>query len=150
MRGEKKLGKVGFYTRLVAPPPEFREGCDLAIEIDIMEMPAIERKLGEEGIPFMKIIPLGNESTEPVDIVNVVRYADSVMVKAGNMKMTFDHSSGLILNVSGGGCPDVPYLYAIYVGENLQKARKPRDIGFTLCALMLDRAFEECLKIYAG
>jgi len=70
------------------------------------------------------------------------------MVKAGNMKMSFDKSTGIIVNTSGGGCPDIPYLHIELVGRKLAEAPRPKDVGFTLCALMLDRAFEECLSLW--
>lgn len=148
MRAEKVLRKAGFLVRLVAPPPEFREGCDLAVEIDIMEKLAVERVLAAESLPVMGTVPLGAGTTDPVSVVSVADYDGATMVRAGNMKMTFERLSGRIVNVSGGGCPDVPYLYARLVGANLRDAAPPRETGFTLCALMLDRAFEECLRMY--
>ncbi len=69
------------------------------------------------------------------------------MVRAGNMKMTFDKGNGVIVNISGGGCPDIPYLYLELVGRNLRDAARPSTLGFTLCALLLDRAHEECIRI---
>ncbi|NIN69444.1 MAG: hypothetical protein GTO63_33125 [Anaerolineae bacterium] len=66
------------------------------------------------------------------------------------MKLSFDKASGIIVNVSGGGCPDIPYLHSELVDKKLTEARRPRDIGFTLCALMLDRALEECLLLWRG
>jgi hypothetical protein len=72
------------------------------------------------------------------------------MVKAGNMKITYRKDSGEIVNVSGGGCPDIPYLHAELIGKCLDEAPRPKDLGFTLCALNLERAFEECLVLYAG
>ena len=148
MRAEKILRKAGFSVRLVAPPPQFREGCDLAVEIGIMEKLSVERAIAGESIPIIKTIPLGTETTEPISIVSVSHYDGATMVRAGNMKMTFERSTGRIVNVSGGGCPDVPYLFAQYVSKNLKEVPAPREIGFTLCALMLDRAYEECFRLY--
>jgi len=148
MRAEKVLRKAGFSARLVAPPLQFREGCDLAVETDIVEQVAIKRVLAQGSIPIVRMLPLGTDSIEPVSIVSVVDYGNAAMVRAGNMKMAFDKRTGDILNISGGGCPDVPYLYAQFVGRNLEEVSPPRDIGYTLCALMLDRAFEECLRLY--
>jgi len=38
MRAEKVLKKEGFDVHLVAPPPHLREGCDLAVEVEITEI----------------------------------------------------------------------------------------------------------------
>ncbi len=42
------------------------------------------------------------------------------MVRAANMKLTIDKASRRIVNVSGGGCPDVPYLAQEMVGQTLE------------------------------
>jgi hypothetical protein len=34
--------------------------------------------------------------------------------------------------------------------KKLSEVPRPGDIGFTLCALMLDRALEECLILWQG
>ena len=72
------------------------------------------------------------------------------MVKAANMKLTFDKESGVIVNTSGGGCPDIPYLHTELLNKPLTEAPRPGNLGFTLCALMLDRAFEESIKLWKG
>jgi hypothetical protein len=36
------------------------------------------------------------------------------------------------------------------VDKRLTEVPRPKDIGFTLCALMLDRALEECLALWKG
>jgi hypothetical protein len=64
------------------------------------------------------------------------------------MKITYEKASGVIVNVSGGGCPDIPYLHAELIDKRLDEAPRPKDLGFTLCALNLDRAFDECLTLY--
>jgi len=65
------------------------------------------------------------------------------MVRAANMKLTVDKSTGVLVNVSGGGCPDVPYLAALLVGRRLDEAPSPREMGHTLCGYALGLAFEE-------
>ena len=50
--------------------------------------------------------------------------------------------------LSGGGCPDIPYLNAAMVDKTLPAAPQPRDLGYTLCATMLQRAYEEALVLY--
>ena len=66
------------------------------------------------------------------------------------MKITYEKNSGVIVNISGGGCPDIPYLYAEMVDKRIEEALRPKDVGFTLCALNLDRALDECLNLYTG
>ena len=83
-----------------------------------------------------------------MEIVKVTNFKEATMVKAGNMKVTFDRNTGIILNVSGGGCPDIPYLHIQLIDKSLTEAPRPRDLGYTLCALMMDRAFVECLELW--
>lgn len=53
-----------------------------------------------------------------------------------------------MINASGGGCPDVPYLHLQLLNQQLQGAPRPKDIGFTLCVLMVDRALDETIELY--
>jgi len=63
------------------------------------------------------------------------------------MKLTFEKSSQKIVNISGGGCSDVPYLAQEMIGKTLSEAPSPREIGYTLCAYSLAIAFEEAKQI---
>jgi hypothetical protein len=65
------------------------------------------------------------------------------MVRAANMKITVAKADRRIVNVSGGGCPDVPWLASQLVGRTLDTAPNPRGIGHTLCGYALALAFEE-------
>ena len=150
MRAEKVLKKADYAIRLVAPPPELRRGCDLALEINLVEQPGIERVLIEKDTPYVAVAPLKVGTSELLEIVKVTDFGDWIMVKSANMKLTFEKASGLIVNTSGGGCPDIPHLHAEMIGRKLTEAPRPREVGFTLCALMLDRAFEECLGLCKG
>jgi len=150
MRAEKVLKLADYAVKLVAPPPELRKGCDLAVEINLVERLGIERLLKERDTEYVDITPLKLETSELLDIVKVVDFGDWTMVKAGNMKIAFDKNDGMIVNTSGGGCPDIPHLHAEMIGKRLGDAPRPRDTGFTLCALMLDRALEECLDMWQG
>jgi len=150
MRAEMVLKKAGYAVRLVAPPPELRKGCDLAVEINLVEQPGIERLLNQREVAYVSVSPLKIGTSELLEVVKVTDFGDWVMVKSANMKLTFDKNGGGIVNTSGGGCPDIPHLHAELIGKPLTKAPRPRDIGFTLCALMLDRALEECLTLWQG
>jgi hypothetical protein len=150
MAAEKALKKANYAVKLVAPPPELRSGCDLALEINLVERPGIERVLGEESAAYVGVAPLKLGTSPLLEIVRTTDFGDLVMVRAGNMKLSFDKATGVIVNVSGGGCPDIPYLHSRLRGERLTEAARPRDVGFTLCALMLDRALEEGLALWEG
>ena len=150
MMAEKVLRGAGYAVKLVAPPPALRKGCDLALEINLVEQPGIERLLKQRDVAYVNVTPLKTGTSKLLEIVKVTDFGNWVMVKAGNMKITFDKDSGVIVNTSGGGCPDIPYLHAELIGKLLTEVPPPRDIGFTLCALMLDRALEECLVLWQG
>lgn len=148
IKGEKTLKEAGYIVKLVAPPPRLRKGCDLALEINLVEQPGIERLLKQKGITYVSVIPLKVGTSKLLEMVKVTDFGNWVMVRAGNMKLTFNKNTGVILNTSGGGCPDIPYLHAELIGKKLTEAPRPKEIGFTLCALMLDRALEECLILW--
>ena len=148
MRAERVLGESGYAVKLVAPPPELRKGCDLALEVNLTEQPGIERALRDSGAAYVDVVPLKEGSSPLLDVVKVVDFGRWLMIKAGNMKLSFDNESGIIVNVSGGGCPDIPHLHVQLVGRRLWEAPRPREVGFTLCARMLDRALEESLVLW--
>ena len=147
---EKVIKGAAYEVKLIAPPPEMRMGCDLALEINLVERPGIERLLKEKDAYYVNIFPL-MEGTAPLcEIIKITDYGRWTMVKAGNMKMAFDKDSGIIVNISGGGCPDIPYLHAEMVDKKLTEAPRPKELGYTLCAVMLDLALEECLNLWKG
>lgn len=148
IEAEKVVKRSGYTCRLVAPPPHLRKGCDLALEIELVEQPALERLLASK-VPFVEISPLKG-TAELLQIEKITRFDGYTMVKAANMKLTFEDSTGVIVNTSGGGCPDIPYLNIQLVGKRLDEATPPKEIGFTLCSLMLDRAFARALKLWKG
>jgi len=150
IQGEKTVRGKGLSVRLVAPPPELRMGCDLALEINLVEQGIIEILLKNENISYVKIAPLKKGTQELLNIVKLTDFGNWMMVKAANMKLTFDRRNGRIVNISGGGCPDVPYLNLQIVGKRLDEAPRPRDLGYTLCAMMLDVALFESLKLWQG
>jgi hypothetical protein len=150
MRAEKVLKKAEYPVRLVAPPPELRKGCDLAVEINLVEQPGIERLLKQSDVAYVEIRPLKGSDAGILEIVRVTDLGDWVMAKAANMKLTFEKKSGKIVNTSGGGCPDIPVMHAELLDKPLGEAPRPRDLGYTLCSLMLDRALEEGQSLWNG
>jgi hypothetical protein len=83
MTVERALRAEGYAVRLVAPPPELRQGCDLAVEINLVERLGIERKLKEKGLTCAGIEPVRLKTAPLLDVVKVTDYGDWVMVKAG-------------------------------------------------------------------
>ncbi len=150
MSVEKVLKSADYVTRLVAPPPELRKGCDLALEINLVEQPGIERLLRDSDKAYVSVYPINIGTAPLLDVVKVIDFGNWIMVKSGNMKITFEKDSGIIVNVSGGGCPDIPYLHAELIDKQIDQAPRPKDIGFTLCALNLERALDECIAIRLG
>ena len=145
---EKVLKAAGYQGKLIAPPPELRKGCDLAVEINLVEQPGILRLFEQKDVAYISIDPLRIDTSELLQIVSTTDYGDWLMVKAGNMKLTFDKKTAVIVNVSGGGCPDIPYMHIELIDKTLEEVPRPKDIGFTLCSLMLDRALEEARLLW--
>ena len=143
MKAEKVLKKAEYPVRLVAPPPELRKGCDLAVEINLAEQPGIERLLKKRDVDYMEVRPLKGSDAVILEVVRTTDFGDWVMVKAANMKLTYEKKSGKIVNTSGGGCPDIPVMHAELLDKRIDMAPRPAETGYTLCSLMLDRALEE-------
>ncbi|MGA1823555.1 MAG: hypothetical protein ACMUIP_02750 [bacterium] len=59
------------------------------------------------------------------------------------MKITIEKKGCTIVNISGGGCPDIPYLADQMIGKSIKECRAPSQIGFSLCAYTLNRAYNE-------
>jgi len=55
---EKAIMKKGFSVRKVAPPVEYRKGCEIAVEIDFDKKKEIEEILREYGIESQGIVKL--------------------------------------------------------------------------------------------
>ena len=139
IQAETVLKREGWTIRVMGPPPEVRQGCDLVIEFPLIEQLDILRTLETEKLPPLRIMPVTSPLLQPVDIFHVKDFGEYLMVRAANMKLTVDKKTGVLVNISGGGCPDVPYLAASMVG----RTPRPRDIGHTLCGYALQLAYEE-------
>jgi len=143
IRAESLLKAQGWAIRVMGPPPEIRSGCDLVIEFPLIEVLKIQRTLDEAGIVPLQIVPVTSPLLQPVDLFQTKDYGEYLMVRAANMKLTVEKKTLIIANISGGGCPDVPFLAEEMVGKHLSEAPSPRDIGHTLCGYALQLAFEE-------
>jgi hypothetical protein len=143
IQAENLLKKKGWEIRVMGPPPEIRTGCDLVIEFPLIEELKIKKVLEEAGIPPLQAIPVSSPLLKPVDLFQTKDFGKYLMVQAANMKLTVEKESLTIVNISGGGCPDVPYLADQMVGKVLNQAPSPLEIGHTLCGYALHLAFEE-------
>lgn len=146
IKAEEILKKAGLKISVKAPPPLLRTGCDMVVEIPLVHGPSILNMLGNARINPLQMVPVSDELMEPVSIYQHTDFGKYLMVRAANMKITVEKSSGLIVNVSGGGCPDVPYLASILTGKTLQDAAPPLEQGQTLCGYALQLAFDEAKK----
>ncbi|MCK9274943.1 MAG: DUF3343 domain-containing protein [Syntrophales bacterium] len=143
IQAEDILRKGGWEVRVMGPPPEIRTGCDLVIEFPLIEELNILRVLENERIIPIGIVPVTGPLLQPVNLFHTKDFGDYIMVRAANMKLTVEKKTGIIVNISGGGCPDVPFLASRMVGRNLNEAPSPRSIGHTLCGYALQLAYEE-------
>lgn len=146
IRAEKYLKEMGWKIRVMGPPPEIRSGCDLVIEFPLIEGLNILRLLDGKGLVPIEVVPVNSPLLKPVDLFQVKDFGKHLMVRAANMKLTVEKESLMIVNISGGGCPDVPFLAQEMVGKNLYEAPDPEDIGHTLCGYALKLAYEEIKK----
>jgi len=143
IQAESLLKKKGWEIRVMGPPPEIRSGCDLVIEFPLIEELKITEVLKDAGIPPLQAVPVSSPLLEPVNLFQIKDFGKYLMVQAANMKLTVEKESLTIVNISGGGCPDVPYLAEQMVGKRLDEAPSPREIGHTLCGYALQLAYEE-------
>jgi hypothetical protein len=143
IQAESALKKAGFKVRVMGPPPQIQTGCDMVIEFSLLEQLVIIRVLRKNNLEPIQCIPVDAPLLEPVNIFHTKDFGDYLMVRAANMKMTIDKRTLEIVNVSGGGCPDVPYLARLMIGQNLKNAPEPAEHGTTLCGYTLQLAFEE-------
>jgi len=146
IRAEQVLKAHGWPIRVMGPPPEIQTGCDLVIEFPLVEKLRVLRILQEAKLEPLQVAPVSGPLLTPVDLFHLTDFGDYLMVRAANMKLTVNKASRVIVNVSGGGCPDVPYLAQEMVGKRLDEAPQPREIGHTLCGYALQLALEEAKR----
>ena len=146
IRAENILKTEGWNIKVMGPPPEIRTGCDLIIEFPLMEELNILRTLRKDGLEPLETVPVSSPLLQPVNIFQNKDFGRYLMIRAANMKLTIDKETRTIVNISGGGCPDVPYLAHELVGKNITEAPSPKEIGHTLCGYALQLAYEEMLR----
>ena len=100
--------------------------------------------LEHDGLRPSQVVSANDVLLEPVSLYQI-KHLDNrwIMVRAANMKITLDTADGRIVNISGGGCPDVPWVAHKLCGLRLDEAPDPLSMGQTLCCYSLQKAFEE-------
>lgn len=146
IQAENVLKKSGWSARVMGPPPEIQTGCDLVIEFPLIEELNILRELDHADASPIQVVPVTAPLLEPIDLFQTKDFGDYLMVRAANMKITVAKGDLTIVNISGGGCPDVPFLAREMVGKTLVETPKPGDIGHTLCGYALQLAYEELTR----
>lgn len=147
MHAEQILKEENHDIRVVSPPPQYRTGCDLSIEFPLVDAPGITRMLKEIGLAPIDVLPVSENGMKPLRLYKTKDFGQYLMVRAANMKITIDKTTKKIVNISGGGCPDVPYLAWEMVGQSLADAPEPAMIGFSLCAYSLNMARDEMVRL---
>jgi len=143
IRAENALKAAGWDVTVKGPPPEIRTGCDLVIEFPLIEELNVLRILEGSGLKPLQVVPVQSALLEPVSLFHTKDFGQYLMIRAANMKLTVDKKTLTIVNVSGGGCPDVPFLAQEMVGKSLSEAPTPKAIGHTLCGYALQLAYEQ-------
>ncbi len=153
IQAERVLKAGGFTVEVKGPPPELRTGCDMVIVFDVLFELAITKELEKKNIQPLQVVTLTHDAAkevlEPVSLFHVKDYGKWYMVRAANMKITLEKDSGIIVNISGGGCPDVPYLAARLMHKNILQAEEPSLHGKTLCSYALQKAFAEAKRLFS-
>lgn len=158
IRAERLLREAGLTVEVMGPPPDLRTGCDMVLVFPLVSELVAIQTLESAGLDPLQVLPLCDLLLEPVSLFHSAWFGPYLMVRAANMKITVRLESRLdnvgcaarIVNVSGGGCPDVPYLASLLVGKTLEEADEPRVHGRTLCSYSLQKAFEEVRRVAAS
>lgn len=144
---ERALRKAGFDVEVKGPPPDLQTGCDMVVVFPVMKQAAVEHTLKEAKLEPEKVITAADTLLDPVSLYHVKDLGDYLMVRAANMKITIDKKDDTIVNVSGGGCPDVPWLAQQLVGKKICDAPQPISMGHTLCCYSLQKAYDELKRL---
>lgn len=149
IKAEKLLRTAGLDVEVKGPPPQLRTGCDMVIVFELVSQARVLEILHKDGIEPEQVVSAHDVLLEPVSLYQVRRMDRWIMVRAANMKITLDTQDGRIVNISGGGCPDVPWLAHCLCGLRLAEAPDPLSLGQTLCCYSLQKAFEELRRQYS-
>ena len=143
----KALLAAGLSPQIKAPPPALREGCDMVLEFPVEEQAVYLAVLAEKRLRPLKVMAADGPLTAPESLFRRVDFPGHLMVSAANMKITITRDAGRVVNVSGGGCPDVPALAARLVGSPITEAVDTDEFR-SLCSFSLAQAKEEAERLY--
>ncbi|MEE0816684.1 MAG: DUF3343 domain-containing protein [Desulfovibrio fairfieldensis] len=143
IRAERALREAGFTVEVKGPPPRLRTGCDMVVVFPLLSQAAVLKRLKLADIEPEQVVSAHDVLLEPVSLFQTKRLGRWLMVRAANMKITIDTADERIVNISGGGCPDVPWLAQNLCCLRLSEAPEPLHLGQTLCCYSLQKAFEE-------
>lgn len=144
---ERALKKAGFDVEVKGPPPDLQTGCDMVVVFPLIRQAAVEQALRAAKLAPLKTVTVADSLLEPVSLYQVKDLGQWLMVRAANMKITARKKDGVIVNISGGGCPDVPWLAQQMVGKTVCSAPPPASVGHTLCGYSLQKAYEEIKRL---
>lgn len=147
---QRALEEKGCAVTVKGPPPQLRTGCDMILEFPLLEELRYRMILETAKLVPLAVVPVHDTLLEPVSLYQIKDFGQWLMVRAANMKITVEKDSLRIVNISGGGCPDVPYLASLLVGKTLDEAPEPKEYGQTLCAFSLQLAFTEIVRLCRG
>lgn len=150
IRAETVLRQAGLEVTVKGPPPDLRQGCDMIVEFSLVQEMRVEEVLTQHNLAPLRVVAVQDHLLEPVSLFQIKELGTYLMVRAANMKITVDRRDQRIVNVSGGGCPDVPYLAEMLVGQSVHTAPEPRSLGQTLCGYALQLAFDEVRRQCPG
>jgi hypothetical protein len=77
VKAEHLLRVKKLDIKVVAPPPEIRIGCDLSIEINLLDSYVVEKILKVYGIKPIKLVHLDNAQLKPTDMIKEVDFRGS-------------------------------------------------------------------------
>lgn len=150
IQARQALEDAGLFVRVMGPPPALRTGCDMVVVVPLLHVYAATSLLEKAGVPPLGSMPAGEGLLDPVSLFTVKDYGEWIMVRAANMKLTVEKAGQRVVNVSGGGCPDVPWLAACVSGLPLDGvAPVLKEHGQTLCGYALQLALDEMLRLRA-
>ena len=147
IQAERILRNEKIDVRVMAPPPALRTGCDMVVVVSLIHAFRAVALLEARSLAPLRMTPVGDALLEPVSLFQTKDYGGWLMVRAANMKLTIEKASGRIVNVSGGGCPDVPYLAAQLIGKNIAETDLIKEHGQTLCGYALHLAAQELHRL---
>lgn len=144
IHAERLLRAAGLKVEVKGPPPELRTGCDMVVVFELVRQARVIETLEQECLRPSQVVSAHDVLLEPVSLYQIKQLDNRwIMVRAANMKITLDTTDGRIVNISGGGCPDVPWVAHKLCGLRLDEAPEPLSMGQTLCCYSLQKAFEE-------